>query len=375
MDEAPPEIIELTGSPEQIEQRIESVPDTPAVFAIWAREGTPYLGRTNVLRRRLRRLLTPRSGTSRMLNLRVLAARVEFWLTGSRLESAVLNYELARRHFPGLYRKIVKLPALAYLKVLLANRFPRCQITSKTSSGSAMYFGPFRTRVLAEQFQEQFLNLFQLRRCTEDLSPLPSHPGCIYGEMGKCLRPCQQVVGEEEYRSEVERVTAFLASGGQSMLQRIAGIRDRLSEQLDFEQAAYQHSRYEKVQAVLALRDDLASDVRRIHGVCVTPSAVDNAVELWFVVEGCFHSRSRFEVGASSSAMVPLDARLRQVLAALAPSKYLPRQRDENLALLSRWYHASDRDGEWLPFEDLGQIPYRKLVNAIHRVSARGRSY
>lgn len=190
MDEAPPEIIELTGSPEQIEQRIESVPDTPAVFAIWAREGTPYLGRTNVLRRRLRRLLTPRSGTSRMLNLRVLAARVEFWLTGSRLESAVLNYELARRHFPGLYRKIVKLPALAYLKVLLANRFPRCQITSKTSSGSAMYFGPFRTRVLAEQFQEQFLNLFQLRRCTEDLSPSPSHPGCIYGEMGKCLRPC-----------------------------------------------------------------------------------------------------------------------------------------------------------------------------------------
>ncbi|HEU0141763.1 MAG TPA: hypothetical protein VFQ79_18720 [Bryobacteraceae bacterium] len=375
MDEAPPEIIELAGSPEEIERRIEAVPDAPAVFAVWAREGAPYLGRTNVLRRRLRRLLTPRSGTSRMLNLRALAVRVEFWLTGSRLESAVLNYELARRHFPDLYRKIVKLPSPAYVKVLLANRFPRCQVTSKTSSGSSMYFGPFRTRASAEQFQEQFLNLFQLRRCTEDLDPSPSHPGCIYGEMGKCLRPCQQVVGEEEYRSEVERVTVFLASGGRSMLERIAGIRDRLSEQLDFEQAAYQHSRYEKVQAVLALRDDLASDVRRIHGVCITPSVADNAVELWFVVKGCFHSRSRFEVGASSSGMVPLDARLRQVLAGLAPSKCLPRHRDENLALLSRWYHASDCDGEWLPFEDLSQVPYRKLVNAIHRVSARGRSH
>ena len=48
------------------------------------------------------------------------------------------------------------------------------------------------------------LDLFQLRRCQEDLAPSPGHPGCIYGEMGKCLRPCQEAVSREEYAGEVE---------------------------------------------------------------------------------------------------------------------------------------------------------------------------
>jgi ABC-type lipoprotein release transport system permease subunit len=52
------------------------------------------------------------------------------------------------------------------------------------------------------QFQSQFLDLFQMRRCEENLAPSPSHPGCVYGEMNMCLRPCQQAVTPEEYASE-----------------------------------------------------------------------------------------------------------------------------------------------------------------------------
>ena len=49
---APPEVIDLRpGLP-----AIEAAPNLAAVFLAWAREGAPYLGRTAVLRRRLRRL-------------------------------------------------------------------------------------------------------------------------------------------------------------------------------------------------------------------------------------------------------------------------------------------------------------------------------
>ena len=39
---------------------LDSVPDRPAVFLLWASEGKPYLARTALLRRRLRRLLAER---------------------------------------------------------------------------------------------------------------------------------------------------------------------------------------------------------------------------------------------------------------------------------------------------------------------------
>ena len=42
------------------------------------------------------------------------------------------------------------------------------------------------------------------------------------------------------------------------------------------------------------------------------------------------------------------------------------------LALLARWYYSSWRDGEWLPFDGFPALPYRKLVNAIHRINRDG---
>ncbi len=111
-----------------------------------------------------------------------------------------------------------------------------------------------------------------MRRCQEDLEPAPEHPGCIYGEMGMCLRPCQQVVGPAEYGHEVARVVEFLRSGGRSLLEAIERSRDRLSEEMMFEEAARQHKRLEKVLEVLKLRDELARDVERLNGVAITRS-------------------------------------------------------------------------------------------------------
>ena len=98
-----------------------------------------------------------------------------------------------------------------YVKVILNNPFPRTQVTTHLGRAPAVYFGPFRARSTAELFESQMLDLFQMRRCQDDLAPSPAHPGCMYGEMGMCLRPCQEVVGPEEYRHEVDGWSSFCA--------------------------------------------------------------------------------------------------------------------------------------------------------------------
>ena len=187
--------IEVGEDLAQLDAAIAELPDQPAVFLLWAKEGEPYLSRTGVLRRRLRRLLTERERPSRLLNLRHTVARIEYRLTGSAFESSILFYEQARRHFPDTYLRLMKLHMPPYVKLVLNNEFPRSHITTHLTRAAGLYFGPFRSRASAERFEAQFLDLFQMRRCQEDLVPSPSHPGCIYGEMGMCLRPCQQVVG------------------------------------------------------------------------------------------------------------------------------------------------------------------------------------
>jgi len=306
-----------------------------------------------------------------MLSLREVAVRLDWWPTASWLESTLILYELTRRHFPNNYRSLLKLRPPAMVKLVRTNQFPRTHISRHLTRGESFYYGPFRTHTAAEEFQNQMLDLFQIRRCMEDLVPSAEHPGCIYGEMSMCLRPCQEIVGEEEYASEVTRVVEFLSSGGRSLADNIVAARERASEELDFEEAARQHKRFEKVQQVLKLSDVLARPAARVSGVAVVPSIDAASVDLWFLLGGYWQAPRRFEVRVECGSYVSLDPRLRELVAALpAPSGTLV-EKEDHLALLIRWHYASWREGEWLGFDGLAEVPYRRLVRAISRVVAR----
>jgi excinuclease UvrABC nuclease subunit len=348
----------------ELDERIAALPNSDAVFLIRAGERSAYLARTSMLRRRLLRIPKPVESARRSLNLREVVTRVEYWPTASRFESMLLHYALAQRDFPEDYLRLIKLRMPAYVKLILANDFPRTHVTGRLAGGQGVYYGPFRTRAGAELFENQMLDLFQIRRCQENLEPGPQHPGCIYGEMNKCLRPCQQVVGVAEYRSEVQRVEEFLSGDGAGLLSITTAARDRLSQEMNFEEAARQHQRLERIEEVLALRDDLVCDIDRLYGVAVAPSTEADSVLLWFVAQGSWQLPRQFSLASS----VSLDTRLRELVASLQPFSAPLSEKQEHLALLARWHYSSWSDGEWIGFHGWDEVPYRKLVRAISRV-------
>jgi len=198
------------------------------------------------------------------------------------------------------------------------------------------------------------------------LRPVPDHPGCIYGEMAMCLRPCQQAVSADEYRHEVTRVVEFLQTDGQSLLEPTRAARDRLSADLDFEEAARQHKRLEKIEEALKLRDELVRSIDKLHGVAITRSVDQSAVDLRFVHQGCWQPGVRFALAEQRS----MDERLRELAGAIAWQTSPARRRQDHLALLARWFYSSWREGEWLGFASAEEIPYRRLVRAVSRVAA-----
>jgi excinuclease ABC subunit C len=356
--------------PESLDADIESVPNADAVFLVWAGERSSYLAKTSMLRRRLMRIFRPSEGIKRSLNLRGVATRIEYWPTGSRFESMLVHYALARRYFPDAYLRMIKLRMPAYVKLVLANEFPRTQVSTRLGASRAIHYGPFQSRAAAELFENEFLDLFQIRRCQENLEPSPQHPGCIYGEMNRCLRPCQQVVTREEYLSEVGRVEEFLAGNGAAMISATTAARDRLSAEMDFEEAARQHKRLERIQQVLALRGDLACDIDRLYGVAIAASLAPDSVRLWFVCQGAWQAPVEFAL----TSLISLDQRLRELVASIQPAMPALAERQEHLALLARWRFSTWSDGEWIGFPGLDQAPYRKLVRAISRVSQKAAS-
>lgn len=328
------------------------------------------MARTASLKRRLGRLLAEPERLNRRLMLGGLAERVEYWALESRLESSLLMYELALRYYPDDYARRLRLRPAAFVKLLLGNEYPRTQVTTRVTGGASAYYGPFRSRAAAEEFEQETLDLFQVRRCQEDLEPSPEHPGCIYGEMMKCLRPCQQVVGAAEYRSEAERLAEFLSSNGRSLLDAAAAARERLSEELNFEAAQRQHQRYVRIEQALKKRDDLSAELSRLNGVAVCPGAEPGRVDLLFLIEGVWTATVEFSI-APSGEMTPMDRRLREAVAGLSVPRVRMAERNDHLSILARWYYSSARTEEWIGFEKLEDLPYRRLVRAISK-TARG---
>ena len=252
-----------------------------------------------------------------------------------------------------------------FVAMISEDGFPRLSIQNSTPARHSQVFGPFRTRDLASEYEQRTLGLFQMRRCTESLKPTPDHPGCIYGEMNQCLRPCQAAVTREEYASEAARVSEFLATNGKNLETALLMARDRAAEATDFEQAAYLHKRLERVQESATARDAAITQLDRFNGVALTRGTRPREFRLWPLFGGFWQEPLTLDFPAEHSYATSLDRELKEKLAAALATPICEGNKLEALAIFSRWYYSSWRDGEWFPFRAMEDLNYRKLVRQI----------
>jgi excinuclease UvrABC nuclease subunit len=381
----------------------------PAVFALrGGGEAEPYVSKTANLRRRLQRLLAPPESQSKRLNLRERTAIIEYSLTGSDFESVLLLYRTLRDEFPTEYQKRLRLRPAPVVRLNLENEYPRAYVTTRIGklSGRSLYYGPFRSRAVAEKFLNDSLDLFKMRRCTFDLNPDPSFPGCVYSEMKMCLAPCFKGCTDEAYAAEVAHVQEYFDSGGQSLLSNLEAERERLSAELDFEGAAAQHAKVAKIKAILCACDDICGRLDRLDALIVQPSAEARSVALFrfhggqltgpvqLVMEAEEEAQDAMEQtqqaqplpgqplpaqtsepetapAAAPSVMhtQSMEGRIRAALASLEPSGGHSAQKfAEELAILKRWYYRSHKVGEVFFADEQGELPWRRIVRGVGRV-------
>jgi excinuclease UvrABC nuclease subunit len=395
---------------------LAQLPESAAVFALYGAEAhfEPYVGRTPNLRGRLARLLQPSAKHPRRLQLAGRVRRIAWQLTGSEFESLVVQFSLLEQIYGPKSLERMHLRHPAFIRFLGGNPYPRITVTHRPSQREAEWcYGPFPSRAAAERFSDEALKLFLLRRCFEDLTPHPNHPGCVYSEMKMCLAPCYQGCTDERYAEEAQSVERFLATRGESRLVTLRTSRDQASSNLEFEAAAEFHAQVQRVEAVRALAPELVRPLNRLSAVILQESANPDEVAV-FLYEG---NRLRGPAGFSTLGMriqneqsgstslfaqpmvlepVPeapavgavlagdpptaplkpargvLDARMAAALATLQegtqPANGTVRQ--GHLALLKRWYYRPEakRPGEIFFPDAEGHWPVKAILRGVGRV-------
>jgi excinuclease UvrABC nuclease subunit len=378
------------------------LPSQPGVFLIEMKDAGafPYLGRTADIRRAGERLLRAPDALSKRLNLREVAARVRYRVTGSKFEQTLALYEQARAHFPTRYRDFVRLRPPALLKVNLRNEYPRLYVTRRIASGLGFYLGPFGSRRSAEGFSEGFLDLFKIRRCQIKIRRDPNFPGCIYSEMKMCLAPCFAGCTKEEYDAEVTRVLETLETRGAALADRLEREREVASEGLDFERAAVLHKRLEKASGQMHGLPELARRIDKLDAVILQRAAEEKTIIVFPIHGGVLAQPIFLRFAELSSQPRSVEAILRHDLEPnIAPDKKsgtaeVPGEQLEgtaekaaesahggkhrfgsgsadladHLSLVARWFYSKPREGEIFFREN--DWPYRRILRACGRLLA-----
>ncbi len=388
----------------------DEIPTAPGVFALFGEDqkAEPYISRTPNLRRRIRRLLDARPDQSKRLQLAERVVRIEVALTASDFESLLRLYDATWAAFGEKARKRLHLKSPSLLRMTVENAYPRVYVTHRvTRAGMEDLYGPFPSRLAAERFCENMLDLFKLRRCVEDLAPDPAFPGCVYSEMKKCLAPCYEGCTDERYGEEAAAVRAFLRTRGESLIEALKKERDEASELMEFEKAAELHARLARAEAVVAEVSEAVRPLVHLDGVVVQAAAEPDRVALFLLARGSLRGPVFFSVtgmrhaneAAGSTSLfaqpvgapeaIPLEGavitaatrdeleqRLESSLAELTldaarrRAKVRAAELADYLCLFSRWYYRSQskRAGEIVFAGEDGRVPAKVLLRAISRV-------
>jgi len=332
----------------------------------------PYVTKTANLRRRIERLLSAPAERTRRLNLRERVRWIEYSRTGSDFESGFLLYRLLRKHFPKTYEERLRFRFAPLVRFHLENAYPRASVTTRLGrlGGPTLYYGPFSGRTTAENFLNDSLDFFKMRRCVDELHPDPALPGCIYSEMKMCLAPCFKGCTDNEYGGEVARVKNYLDSRGQSLVRELAGEREGAAANLAFEDAAAVHARIEKLKPLLSALPEIVGRIDRLAGLIVQPSSEANSVALFRVQQGKVEGPQNFLIQPPEhTKSQSMESRVEACLALAIPAEPASATDTmEHLAILKRWYYRSSRIGEIFVADEKGELPMRRVVRGIGRV-------
>ncbi len=360
--------------PERDAEILAAVPAAPAVFLLRGADAQaePYVSKTANLRRRLQRLLGVVEERTKKLNLRERIRSIEYSPTGSEFESGFLLYRILRETFPKTYRNRVRFRFAPLVKLHLENQYPRASITTRLGrlKSRNLYYGPFQSRTAAEQFMNDSLDFFKMRRCVDDLHPDPKFPGCIYSEMKMCLAPCFKGCTDEEYSGEVARVQAYFDSGGESLAREFSAQRDAASASLQFEDAATIHVRLEKLKPALSQFPEIVRRLDRFSALVIQPSHAIDSVTFFRVEGGVISGPVVFSIQTvEHTKSQSMESRVQTVLESFPVAKPRPAlEIMEHLALLKRWYYRGRRAGEIFLADEKGVFPMRRIVRGIGRV-------
>ncbi|HZP58671.1 MAG TPA: excinuclease ABC subunit UvrC, partial [Dehalococcoidia bacterium] len=220
-------------------EQLSRVPTGPGVYLMRdAAANVIYVGKAANLRNRVRSYFgSPSSMEPKTRALSESIADFEYVVTHTEQEALHLEAELVKRHQPLFNIRLKDDKHYPYLKVDLADPWPRIYITRRVEKDGGRYFGPFANAGSVRRTLDIVNKLFPWRSCTKTITGTDPRP-CLDYFINRCIAPCTAYCTKDEYDEVIRQVILFLEGRTDEVVRRLRGEMKQASEAMDYERAA-----------------------------------------------------------------------------------------------------------------------------------------
>src|SRR5438270_1688634 len=223
-----------------LQQKIRTLPSSPGVYMYKNAEGEViYVGKAKSLRSRVRSyLLEAASHDAKTGSLMREATDVEYIVVENEREALALENNLIKQKKPRFNILLRDDKTYPYVKLTLADRFPKVFVTRRLKKDGSVYYGPYFPGNLAHRTVDLIHRSFLIPSCKIDLSRY--HPRtCLPYYIDRCLGLCvRDLTTPETYTEAVRDVQLFLEGRQADLARSLRARMDRAARDQEYESAA-----------------------------------------------------------------------------------------------------------------------------------------
>jgi len=221
-------------------EKIRTLPTQPGVYLYKNAEGEViYVGKANNLRSRVRSyLLEASQANAKTGSLMREAIDLDYILVANEHEALALENNLIKQRKPRFNILLRDDKTYPYVKLTLADRFPKVFVTRRLRKDGAAYYGPYFPGNLAYRVVELIHRSFLLPSCKVDLSRYHAR-ACLQYYIHRCLGPCVEGLTTPDAYKEAVRDAQLFLEGRHAELERTLTARMMAAAEAEqFEAAA-----------------------------------------------------------------------------------------------------------------------------------------
>jgi len=280
---------------DRLHDKLARLPDEPGVYIFHDERGRViYVGKSRSLRSRVRSYFQ----ASRGLNTRTLTmvqkiADLEWIIVDNEVEALILESNLIKEHHPEYNIKLRDDKHYPFIRVNLAEEFPRVSIARARKKDGARYFGPYtRSGAIAETMRLA-RRLFGYRTCSDHKFRNVERP-CLDYHIHRCPAPCVGLVDAATYRQGIERLCLFLEGRTDEVIRQLQNEMEKAAARMEFERAAVLRDQIRAVEAVTQRQKIMLPDMVDRDVIGWARDGVDTCVEVLAIREGKLVGREDF---------------------------------------------------------------------------------